>query len=315
MTSKRNRIAGVILTYLLLLGLVAGAAHAALLQPTGITATPLSGGNSASNPYTDDVMLTEIIFAGATYQAGGDAFRAVDWATVLEGRSSVNAEFGDDDDGSDGNPNPFVTAGIINEGDELTSALREGTDPETQDAAIRASFSSLSLNQGIDGESNDYLIQMVFQNGITDNDPNTDFAPELVFFERGVNSDFEVQLILGGTLANPVLSDAVTILRTDLWRTGIQINTIEIDNAQELGAVGVDLNEFNIAPGSAAYGVRIRSINDSGADLYGSFLAAEDPEKQYVPVPPGLQAVPEPGTIALFGAGLLALVVLRKRRD
>lgn len=316
MTRNNYKTAGVILTYLFLLGLAAGAASAALIQPTGITVT----GPASGSPYTDDVFLESLMFPGGiVYTVAGDAFRSVQSATVLEHRDSVNAEFGDNDDGTDGNPNPFVTAGIINEGDVLEDSVRETTTPWIQDAAILASFNGLSLNQGIDGENEDYLVQMVFENGIVDNDPNTDIAPELIFFERGVNSDFRVQLILGGTWVNPVLSDPVDILRSQLWATGISINTIEINNAQELGAVGIDLNDFKVngvdlAPGSAAYGVRIRSLNDSGADLYGSFLAASDPGTQYVPVPPSLEQTPEPGTVALFGAGLLAMVALRRRK-
>lgn len=302
----------------LLLGVLffaAPALDAALIQPTSLTVTPLVGGASPSEPWTDDVVMTEIVFPGATYTAGLGAFRVVDWARVNSFRNSVNAEFGDDDDGADGNPNPFVTAGVINEGDPLPDATRETTDPTIQDAAIRAAFNSLSLTQGIDGENSDYVLDLVFQNGILDNSFGMDQAPELVFFERGVNSDFSVQLILGGTLANPILSAPVTILRSDLWDSDVTINTIEIGGGQDLGVVGVDLDEFGVANGAVAYGVRIQSLNNSGADLYGNFLAAQN-QTQFVPLPPGLEpdAVPEPSTVLLFGAGLLGLVGLRRRK-
>lgn len=275
-------------------------ASAAGIKPTSISALSLAGGNNgsrtgktAAQAYVDDILLNQIVFAGGRTYTGSSSFRAIQRATVLSNRAAVNAEFGDLDDGKDGNANPFVTAGLIPEGAPLDAATRESTDPAIQDAAITAAFNSLSLNQGIDGEGADYSLDLIFQQGIIDNNNGSDAAPELVFFERGVNSDFQVQVITG-TLANPILSSAVTINRSDLAATGVFINTTEIGSGQQLGAVGIDLNDFGILAGEIVFGVRITSINGSGADLYGNFLSG-DPS-QFRDIPTGVK-VPEPSSL------------------
>ncbi len=297
-------------------------ASATPIVPTGVTVSVPAGSNngsrnglSAVNAFIDDVFLSTLSLPnGVVISATNSSFRAVGHATVLSGRSAVNAEFGDADTGSDGSANPFVTAGLLAEGASLPDAQRESIDPSNQDPSILASFGSLSLVQGIDGEGSAYTLQLIFTEGIVDNDAAVDQVPELMFFERGANSDFDVQLILGGTLSAPVLhSTVVSILRGQMFRTGIFIDTIEIGSGQELGAVGLDLNDFGLAADTAVYGIRITSTNNSGADLYGNFLSAAGPD-QFRPVPDGLNPVPEPGTIVLFGGAAVVLAALRRKR-
>lgn len=291
------------------------------ILPTGVTVTIPGGTNngsrnglSAATAFIDDVFLSTLSLPnGVVISATNSSFRAVRHATVLSGRSLVNAEFGDSDTGSDGNANPYVTAGLLAEGAALPDAQRESSDPSIQDPAILASFGSLSLVQGVDGEGGAYTMQLIFTEGIVDNDAAVDQVPELMFFERGLNSDFDVQLILGGTLSAPVLHPTVvSILRGHMFPTGIFIDTIEIGSGQQLGAVGLDLNDFALAAGTAVYGIRITSTNNSGADLYGNFLSAAGPG-QFRPVPDSLNPVPEPGTMALVG-GVAVILVARRRK-
>lgn len=294
------------------------------LPPTGTSNNPGTvNGNApgtAANPYTDDILLSSITFgtgkSAVTFQSSNNSFFPVLQTWVISQPETINAEFGDNDNGSDNNHNPFVTAGVVPAGTDLTTdpnPTRESTDPKIQLPAIKAAFNSLSLSQGIDGENPatsgvaSYTVQLVFQSGIKDNNSansptsNTpDITPELLFFERGVNSDFSVQAITGGTFNNPTLSNAVTVSRTDMFNSGKYINTIEIGESQELGVIGIDMNEFGITSTSAAiYGVRITSTSD-GADLYGNFVSAATPGTQFVPVPSAL--VPEPLTI--LGSGI-----------
>lgn len=282
---------------------------AVTLTPSEVTVTVPTGSNngtrngSSSQPYIDDVFLNRITFGGATYTSSGSSYRAVSYATVITGRNFINAEYGDSDTGSDGNANPYVQAGIVAEGAILPDTIRESTDPNIQDPAITASFNSLSLTQGIDGEGTDYTFDIFFQNSIFDNSSSADQAPELVFFERGANSDFSIQLILGGTTSDPVLGNTLNILRSELFGTNIFIDTIEINGGQRLGVAGLDLSDFGIAANTPVFGVRIGSLNNSGADLYGAFTSAVNPATQYGP---SLVNVPEPGLMpAVLSFGLI----------
>jgi len=298
--------------------------QAGLATATSITVTTPVGSNDPdpAGGYSDDVILDALAFGpGVVYTNPAGQFRSIQWANVLSGATSVNAEYGTTDDGNDGNPNPYVSAGIIAEGAALPDATRESSNPSIQNPTIAAAFNGFSLSQGIDGEGPDYVIDLVFDAGVSDdNDAGSDLTPEFIFFERGVNSDINVQLIVGGTLDAPILSpNSIDVLRGNLWPSGVSIATIEISpNSQQLGVAGLDLSDFFGAnPVVPAYGVRVTSINGSGADLYGIFLSAVSPATQFLPVPAGLNpnTVPEPAACGLFGLGLLAIGWRRRSRS
>jgi hypothetical protein len=284
------------------------------IQASALWVVTLPGTNDAdpAGGYSDDIILDSLVFPGATFNNPLGQFRSVIHARVVSGRDFVNAEYGDDDDGSDGNPHPYVTAGIVNEGETPSDDLRQSTDPAIQDPAITAAFGGFSLSQGIDGENQDYTIDIIFAAGIADDDDiNRDATPEILFFERGANSSVRVQLITGGTIGAPTLSpNHIDVLHNDngtndYYRSDVFIDTVEIGSAQRLGVVGMDLSDFFNGNVTQAYGMRISSIA-AGADLYGVFLSATDPNAQFLPLPPGLQ-MPEPATYGLVGLGLVAV--------
>jgi hypothetical protein len=289
---------------------------AAVLKPTGMTVTVPSNSNntgtgSSSSPYNDDILLNSLTFGGTTFQSNNGQFRAVLRADVISGAENVNAEYGDRDNGADKNPNPFVSAGIIKEGANLPTTTRESTKPSIQEASIKEAFSSLSVSQGVDGEGPAYNLQLIFQNGVVDNNSAVlDQVPELVFFERGASSEFTVRAITGGTNANPVYSpNTVTVRSNNYYKSGIYIDTTEITGGQELGVVGMDLNDFGLTATDIVYGVSLSSINNTGADIYGQFLSSEQPFP-----PPNPDLVPEPLTI--LGSGIaLGFGVLMQRKS
>ena len=293
-------------------------AKATPIRPTNVMVSTPGGTNDPTNPYTDDVLMDQLVFGAVNFRRIDNAFRAVQYAKVYFNRSSVNAEFGDNDDGNDGNPNPFVAAGLLAPGQALTDATRESTVPGVQDAAIRAAFSTFSISQGVDGEGPDYSIDLIFTQGIVDSNPNrtNDGQPELIFFERGLNSDFRIQVILGGNVWTPILSDPFDVLQATMWATGIQIDTIEINPAQQLGAIGLDLGEFRRngarIGNSPVYGIRVTSINGTGADFDGIFASALN-QNQFVDVYDDM-FTPEPGNLTLLGSALVALAGLGWRR-
>lgn len=294
-----------------------------LVLPNGITVSvPANSNNpinpSASSPYTDDVNLDSITFGTTTYNVSAGQIAAIQSAYVVSGRADTNAEWGDNDNGSDGNPDPFTRVGInpFNADGSVNTSLQESTDPAIQDIGLASAFSSLSLSEITDGEGNTSVTNFIFSFGISDNDNAVDSIPEILLFERGNNDSTTVRAIIGGTYANPTLQGAVTIGSGVMWNTGIYIDTTEINNGQELGAVGIDLNEFGISDGTIVYGLQIET---DGGDFGGFFQAAEDPDGQFSDdVPEDLKnptgTVPEPSAFGLI-VGLAAMACCMMRRN
>jgi len=293
--------------------------QAVVIQPVGITVSTPSGSNNAAgagtagNPYTDDIFLESLVLSSGggagsttTLSAASESFIVGVEAIVRSGASSVNAEFGDNDTGSDGNANPFVSAGIINEGDPLTDATRESTDPNIQNPSISAAINSLSLSQGVDGEGPDYTLDIFFAFGVLDNDSGIDSIPELIIFERGVNSSVALQAITGGSTASPTFAPiTVSIDAADFFATGIHVDTIEIGGSQELGVAGVDLNDFG-AGTTPILGVRILSTGGTGADI-PSVITTTLNSSQITP------PIPEPSTTLLSLLALFFIQSIRRR--
>lgn len=279
-------------------------------SPSGTTNPTGSGTGSSSRPYVDDVILNSITFGSSSnpvaFRRTNNEIRTIQNARVITGRANINAEYGDSDTNSDGNPNPFVSAGIISSGNP-PDATRESTNPSIQDNAIRSSYSSLSLTQGIDGEDGgSFSYDLIFQNGIVDNNSAADQVPELVFFERGVNSDFSVQAITGGPINSPQLSNPVTVTSDDMLATGRYIDTIEITGGQQLGVAGLDLNDFAVGS-NPVYGIRVSSARN-GPDMYGHFATVRN-TNQTTGVPSALvpfELSPGLGILVLGALGAIA---------
>lgn len=277
-------------------------ASAGVMLPTAITVSTPAGTTDTSNPFTDDVLLNSLTFNSGSgsvdYLADKGSFRAVSQLEVLSGRGHVNAEWGDNDTADDGNGTPFAKAGF-------PDADQETTDPVIQDAAMLNAFNSLSLSEMTDGENNpgsSFSFKVLFNGSLALKDVGGDGLPDIVFFERGLNDTFFVDLIIGGSFANPVYTSAIQINSSDFRDTGIDIDTVEINNPQSLGAGGFDLSTFGLANGDIAYGFRLSANDRSGPDLGGFFLAAENPNDF------GPSLVPAPQTLWMLLAGLGLLV-------
>ena len=213
--------------------LAAPPADAAVILPSNITVSTPAGSTDTSSPFTDDVLLGSLTFGtNNVYDGTTGSFSVAQQFEVITGRSQINAEWGDSDDGTDGNDNPFVKAGIVNAGDPISTGpggLQETTDPADQDAALLNAFNSRSLSEITDGEGGSLTVfKVLFEQSLAFDDVGGDGLPDIVFFERGLNDVFEVQLITGGSFAAPSLSDPVIVDSGDFADAGFDINTVEI---------------------------------------------------------------------------------------
>ncbi|MCF8005472.1 MAG: VPLPA-CTERM sorting domain-containing protein [Chromatiaceae bacterium] len=308
MTNNHARYRRALLLPLALV-LVAPFAGAGVLLPTDIGVSLPDGTQDPdkTSPFSDDVLLDSLTFNGVVYDGDGanDSFRAASRFEVLTGRDWVNAEWGDDDDGSDGDTDPFTKAGF-------DPADQETTDPTIQDAALLNAFNSLSLSEISDGENDtgsSFSFKVLFDGSLAFNDVGGDDLPDLVFFERGLNDEFVVDLIIGGSFANPIYSAALTIDSSDFWDTGFEIDTMEISNAQKMGVGGFDLSDWQLSADTDVFGFRLSALDRSGPDLGGFFLAAEDPDDF------GPSLVPLPATVWMLlpGIGFLGFSAARRR--
>lgn len=237
-----------------------------------------NSGLSRRRPFTDDVYLRTITFAGGTLTAFSANNVFIGEARVTAARHTINAEFGDNDTGSDGNANPFVQVGATTEGTNIRrrrDPIRESRNPVVQDSAIAAALRTPNLLGIVDGEdakrsTRNYTFRVMFDQPVWDNSIGGDSLPEIVFWERGVNSNFSVRAILyGSDINNPDYApNTVKVLRRNLLPSGIWIDTVE-SNSQQLGFAGIDLTSFGLGIGStrAVAGLEITALNRSGPDV------------------------------------------------
>lgn len=240
--------------------------------------------------YVDDVYIHALTFGSSVFYGNGMNLRGATALEVLSGRNNVNVEWGDADTASDGDP-----TGMAKIGQPDSSA--ESQDPAIQDPGLLTVFAQNSLTEMTDGENANHSYKVLFSNGILDNDAGIDSIPEIVFFERGRNDVFTIALIVGGSFADPVLSDPLQINSASFADLGMRVNTREIANSQVLGVAGYDLNDWGLEAGQAAYGFVFTGVT-GGADLSGIFASGD--VSQFIPP----AAVPLPPGVWLLGGAL-----------
>jgi len=248
---------------------------------TGTFTCSLSGGGLNcsgaldTSDSDDDIFLSTIRFndgGNVTFDAASGEIIPGLASVFLEGGggTNVNAEWGDQDDNNDGDDNPFVKAGY-------GGVSQESTDIDVINATLLQVFRSFNIMEGVDGEDENFRLELIFERGVRDNNSANDSIPEIIVFERGLNSDVAVQLLL----ADGGVTNEITINRGDFRDAGFNADTVEIAGSQPMGVVGVDLNAFSGGGFSAAndtvIGVRFGSAGD-GADIFGVFGTTKNPQ-------------------------------------
>ena len=127
---------------------------------------------------------------------------------------------------NDGDDNPFVKAGF-------PSSPQESTDIDVINATLLQVFRTFNIMEGVDGEDENFRIDLIFERGVEDNDVDNDPVagdglPELIIFERGLNSDVSLQLLL----ADGGISNELVVNRADFRDAGFNADTIEITSGQ-----------------------------------------------------------------------------------
>jgi len=233
-------------------------------------------GLSKPNAYWDDIYLETITFTSGTFTQS--QLREVLATSLTFGRAGCRADYGDMDTDSDGDPNPYVRAGVPEP--PITYA--------EQDAAITAALSTFSISEGI-AEMSHYGLNVMFDEGVADNDPARDGVPEIILVERNVAAEFQIEAIVGGTVSSPDYApNCLQISGSEFWVSPYWIDTVG-GPGQVLAAVGFDISDFGMPAGQPIYGLRFTSF--SGADITGFFLSSTDPSR-FCPLPGGLTPAP-----------------------
>ncbi len=199
-------------------------------------------------------------------------------------------------------------------GDLATPFSNEGSGG----AALREVFESSNLAYLLDGESNvAWTLDLLYGPGqsiIADGDDTT---MDLLFLERGANSMLGVRAIrTDGTLTDAVILNFRLMGGSDygVTRNGgltdFSLDTLEINSAQQVSGIGVDLSAFGILTGQSIKGIQVFALKDTpnlkfdGPDFLG-FVASQRSV-----------AVPEPSSIAmaLIGGSAFGLIGWRRRR-
>lgn len=161
-----------------------------------------------------------------------------------------------------------------------------------------------NLNKIIDTEDKgNFVMDLFFDSGIKANNQGLD---SLFFWERGMNSDLEIQAIdSNGSL----LSNTIFKLEDQKQNeAGFSIDTLEINEVQKVGYWGVSFAQLGLTDDQTLNGIRVISKEGfNGPDF--KVIASNGPSG-----PDFAKAVPEPGTIIGLGS-VAALAFFRRRKS
>jgi PEP-CTERM motif len=241
---------------------------AAIADPAVITATRQELEKNAKKPVTDkqvtDRITSTMVDARRTQQMYNDNSGA---ASTDKGHKASS---------------PMAVSGMKN--------------PTGQEVA--AFVGNNNLNNIIDTEDDgSFAMNLFFGSEIRKDGTGLD---SLFFFERGKNSDLNVQAI---DKNGNVIGKLVRLMRGDQQDAGYSISTTEIGNAvQEVGTWGLSLAELDVA---SLAGIK---VSGNGSSFNGADWKVVGRQGEF-----NSTAVPEPGTLLALGV-VGGLGFLQRRR-
>ncbi len=256
-----------------LFGLMAGGIW--LISGTSVQAisftTHFTGALSGSDFSKGDIMLDAIEYDGMMRSD----FALVESATIVSNDLWTGGNTG---------------AASADMGDLATIGLKEervGND------GVVAALGNLNLNSIIDTEDKgNFAIDLFFDS----------MVDTVALWERGMNSRMDVQALdANGNLVGNLLA----LENSSNWDyAGYNINTLEIGGSQQVGSLGLGLDDFGVT--GAIAGIRVISEGRpyNGPDWKVMGLASGDVESE---------SIPEPA--ALGGLALLVGFVASRRRQ
>ena len=178
-------------------------------------------------------------------------------------------------------------AASTDSGDKASTPVITNEDPDSVE--IAKFLGNNNLNNIIDTEdSGSFNINLFFDSVLKTDNSGLD---SLFFWERGMNSDLEVQAIDN---TGNIIGNAIKLLRTEQQNAGFKIDTKEISSSQNVGSWGVSLAQLGV---NSLSGIKVSANSKfNGPDF--KVIARK--------------SVPEPGSI--IGLGSVATLAFVRRR-
>lgn len=262
-----------------LAGLAAFSA-AASASPTFYSATSTG---TTTVMHGNDRELTQLAFSGTPFMMTGPDFLRFQNGSLTNNQGTFGwvDPISRDTDGNNafsGNP------------DRADGSTPFAYEPHGQGTLVETfsyfSGSYKNMSRLIDGEDNgSWTLDLLFAPGQYLNADSDSSTVELALLERGVNSDINVYgITTGNSLTGPIF-----VGRSHVGGAGWNLNTLEIDNDQTVGGVGLSLDPS----WTGLIGFRFEAVDGfNGPDLVAVGTS---------------RTIPAPGSLAVLGAmGLFA---------
>ena len=237
---------------------------------------------------------------------------------------SFTSNFTHEESGSDADKgNIWLNSVTLEDGTEISDfTLIESAEIITNDVYSGGNSGAASADRGDiasgikveDASSQDVADTLSNQNlnNIIDTEDSGNFAINLFFeqavdnifaFERGMNSDLQVQAIDG---SGNTIGNIFKFLRGDWDSAGYSIDTMEIGNSQKVGSSGISVADLGLS--GPISGLRVVSESSFNGPDWKIFGSVADPEVTNA-------KTPEPSVMLALGAVAGGTMLRRRRRQ
>lgn len=244
-----------------------------------------------ANGSEGDTWLNSITQKGVTVSN----FSLVKSADILSNTPITGKKAGDTSNPEASGRNNNTGAASTDKGDKATSPLPVSGMNNPTGSEVAAFLGNRNLSNIIDTEDNgSFKMNLFFEKAVVADKTGLD---SLFFWERGMNSNFDVQAI---DKQGNLIGNLLKLNHSTQNYAGYAIDTMEIASAQKVGSWGVNLNALGV---TSLAGIQVIANGSSSNGPDFKVVARET------------RSVPEPGTIgALLFTGLVTLHFGSKRK-